>query len=410
MSNRINIIGAGESGLFLSICLIKRGFDVTLYTEKKKEEIIKSPPTSSQAVFKTGLNYLKQHRLDFWENDAPKNNEVEFSLIAPNGASAFSWKGETSGYFQSIDQRIKFSKWIECFCNLGGKIIYKKIDTSDLHKIQNRSDLTILATGKGKLSNIFKKDPQKSQFNKPQRKILLAYVTGANDATKGVRFNALPGIGEFFTLKGLSRDGVCHMTLLEGIPSGPFDCWDKHDKPRESFKKLINLLRKHLPYEYENFKKSELMDDCSLIIGSITPEVRKPFYEISENRFILGMADSVILNDPIAGQGANLAYKGANLYLEAIVAQKNRPFDLAWMKQTYSTFWKEAQWSVAWSNLLLQPPTESIKQLLHAASQHQPVANLLSDAFDNPEILFPLIQDATLVEKYIETYSHHETI
>jgi len=65
------------------------------------------------------------------------------------------------------------------------------------------------------------------------------------------------------------------------------------------------------------------------------------------------MGDAVVLNDPIAGQGANNASRCAKIYLESIVNHGNQPFNKQWMQQTFDEYWEQAKWSTLWSNMLL---------------------------------------------------------
>jgi flavin-dependent dehydrogenase len=65
--------------------------------------------------------------------------------------------------------------------------------------------------------------------------------------------------------------------------------------------------------------------------------VRKPVARLPSGALILGMADAVVLNDPITGQGSNNAAKAARIYLKRILDNGNKPFDAAWMQQTFTT-------------------------------------------------------------------------
>ena len=89
----------------------------------------------------------------------------------------------------------------------------------------------------------------------------------------------------------------------------------------------------------------------------------------------MGMADVVVLNDPITGQGSNTASKAAKVYMTRILERGDKPFDAAWMQDTFNSFWTYAQWVVKWTNSLLTPPPPHILQLMGAASQIPPLAS-----------------------------------
>ena len=43
----------------------------------------------------------------------------------------------------------------------------------------------------------------------------------------------------------------------------------------------------------------------------------------------------MVVNDPITGQGSNTASKAAKVYMDRILENGNKPFDAAWMQQTF---------------------------------------------------------------------------
>jgi hypothetical protein len=98
----------------------------------------------------------------------------------------------------------------------------------------------------------------------------------------------------------------------------------------------------------------------------------------------LGMADVVVLNDPITGQGSNTASKAAKVYMDRILEHGSKPFDAAWMQGTFDAFWDYAQWVVRWTNSLLVPPEPQILQLMGAASQIPALASRIANGFNNP--------------------------
>jgi hypothetical protein len=70
--------------------------------------------------------------------------------------------------------------------------------------------------------------------------------------------------------------------------------------------------------------------------------------------------------------------------MKRILEQGDKPFDAAWMQQTFDSFWNYAQWVVKWTNSLLTPPPPHILNLMGAASQMPPLARKIANAFNNP--------------------------
>ncbi|MBL3955539.1 FAD-binding oxidoreductase, partial [Bacteroides thetaiotaomicron] len=83
----------------------------------------------------------------------------------------------------------------------------------------------------------------------------------------------------------------------------------------------------------------ELTDPNGTLAGRFAPTVRKPFFRLPSGRTVFGMADAVVVNDPITGQGSNNAAKCANAYFDAIVARDAAPFGEDWMQQTFEGYW-----------------------------------------------------------------------
>jgi hypothetical protein len=100
---------------------------------------------------------------------------------------------------------------------------------------------------------------------------------------------------------------------------------------------------------------------------------------------VLGMADVVVANDPITGQGSNTAAKCAAAYLDAIRKRRDAPFDRDWMEQTFEQFWAQtAEPVTAWTNAMLQPLPEHVQQILGAASMNPAVARRFANGFSDP--------------------------
>src|SRR2546428_836387 len=116
--------------------------------------------------------------------------------------------------------------------------------------------------------------------------------------------------------------------------------------------------------------------------GRSPATVRKPVGPLPSGRPVFGMADVVVLNDPITGQGSNNAAKCAHAYLAAIRERGDGPFDASWMQATFDGYWEYAQAVTVWTNALLTPPPEHVLNPLGAASQDERGAPRLVDGFD----------------------------
>lgn len=403
----IAIIGAGQAGLQLACGLLQNGYRVHLFSNRTAKQIYHGSILSSQTIFHVALETERKLGLNFWDDKCPKNVSISLAVGEPNSKNKMiEWTGLMQYPYQSIDQRIKFSVWMNYFEQLGGELTIQDVDLSELNKIVKTHELTIVASGKGEIGNIFSKDENRSDFNKPQRVITCLYVNHVKPVPTlpGSRVCIVPNVGEYFSTPGLTHHGACEIIQFEGIPNGPFDCWQDVNTPAAYLDQALSLLKKYVPWEAERCTEMQLTDDKATLTGSFAPIVRHPVASLSRDMHVLGIGDTVVLNDPIAAQGANSAAKAADVYLRSILSHGNNPFDINWMQQTFEKCWLAfSQWSTRWSTMLLNPPAPHIMKLLKTAEQSSQLASKLADGFDKPETLFPWIDDPIETDQIINS-------
>lgn len=405
----VAIVGAGQAGLQLALGLLSKNYEVTIVAERNPEEILAGKILSSQGMFNEALQFERELGIDFWRDSAPQNTSLTFTIANPESIEiGIRWKGLVNKPFQSVDQRLKFSHWLNEIEKRGGRLIIQAASVKMLDELSTSHDLTVVSSGKGALSKIFQRDTQKSIHCKPARVLSCIYVKGMLPIAKhpGVCVNIIPGVGEYFVMPGLTLNDPCEMMLFEGIPEGAFDCWKNIHSSEQQLKKAITLLNQFIPWEAERCINLELSDEKATLMGGYTPEIRHPVYKLPSGQSILGMADAVVLNDPVAGQGANNASKCAKVYLESILLNQDRPFSDAWMQSTFNRYWEDAQWSTALSNLLLMPPEPHVMELLSAAAQLPALADKIANGFDHPGNLFPWINNPSETRSVIKRFEH----
>ncbi|HTU76824.1 MAG TPA: styrene monooxygenase/indole monooxygenase family protein [Trebonia sp.] len=412
---KILIVGAGQSGLQLALSLQAEAYDVTVMSARTPDEIRGGWPTSTQVMFDPALSLEREYGLNLWEDQAPRIPAVGVSLAPAPGTRAFSFCGPWDPYAMSVDQRLKMSTWLELFESRGGRVIYHPVMTSDLAGLAQMYDLTVIAAGKGEIVELFDRDPARSKYEAPGRSLAAIYLHGMAEAPEfpdvAMRINVEPGITELFTMPAMTMSGPCRIALVEAIPGGPFDAFMDRPSPTEHLRRLRHLLTEHMPWEAELYRDCEPTDARASLSGAFTGTVRHPYAEIEPGTYVFGMADVVVVNDPIAGQGANNAAHCAHAYLKAIVERGDKPFDPPWMLQAFETFWEtRAQHSTALTDALLNPLPEHVQQVLGAASQYQEVATRVGNLFPHPETIHSFLLDPEAALAYIASVaaSHAE--
>jgi flavin reductase (DIM6/NTAB) family NADH-FMN oxidoreductase RutF len=228
----------------------------------------------------------------------------------------------------------------------------------------------------------------------------LTYLRGAEPGD-GLRYHSIEGVGECFTCPALTVDGPCDIVVVEGVPGGPLDVWDDVPDAATHLERLRTALAAHFPSEAERFAAASLVDDRSALRGRITPCVRRPVGVLPSGAPVLGMADVVVLNDPLTSQGSNNATKSASFYLEAIDAHRG-PFDAAWMERTFDNLWRGwAQWATRWTNSWLQPASPHQRLVVDAAAELPAVAQTIAAGFDDARLFSPWWYDAGEATSYI---------
>ncbi|EJL95869.1 hypothetical protein PMI18_05010 [Pseudomonas sp. GM102] len=403
---RIAIVGAGQAGLQLALGLLAKGYHVTLATNRNGEDIRNGKVMSSQCMFNAALQSERDLGLNFWEDQCPAVEGI--GLVVPDpekpNEPLFSWSTRLDRYAQSVDQRLKMPVWMDEVVKRGGEVIIQDVGVAELELLSTSHDLVLLAAGKGEIVNLFEKDAERTQFQQPQRALSLTYVKGMTPMSpfSRVSFNLIPGVGEYFVFPCLTTTGPCEIMVFEGIPGGPMDCWQGITSAEQHLEKSLELINRYVPWEAERCRSVEMTDDKGFLSGRFTPMVRKPVLTLPSGRKVFGMADALVVNDPITGQGSNNAAKCSKVYLDAIVARGAQDFGPDWMHDTFEQYWSYAQHVVKWTNTMLTPPPQHLLELLGAASQSKPLASAIANGFDDPRNFAPWWFDAQSCQAFIQ--------
>ena len=407
---KILIVGAGQAGLQLALSLQAEGYDVTVMSARTPDEIRNGWPTSTQVMMYRALDREREVRLNLWDGEATPIGGIGFNLSPAPGVSAFSFSGAWARPGNSVDQRLKMPAWIELFEKRGGRVIYHSVMTSDLSGLAPMYDLTIIAAGKGEIVELFDRDAERSRYTRPARHLAAIYLHGiaAPDGLAGVteprmRVSLRPGSGEFFHMPSHTLTGACDVLLVEAIPGGPFDIFADRPSPAEHLRRLKALLLEHFPWEGGLYGDVEPTDARASLVGAFPSTVRRPYAEVAPGTHVFGIADVVVVNDPISGQGANNAAHAAGIYLKAILDRGHAPFTPQWMQETFDAYWAHAQNSMIVTEMMLEPMPPHAQQVLGAASQFQEIADKFAEVFPNPASVHEFLLDPATAAAYVES-------
>ncbi len=406
--HEIAIIGAGQAGLELALGLIEAGQQVTLVSNRSADEIRSGRVLTSQCMFHTALQHERDHGLNFWEEETPKLLGMSVTIGDGEGGEAIDWTVRMAHYAQSTDQRLKMAGWLDTYVKRGGTLAIREADIPDLEALAGDHDLVIVASGKGEIGRLFPRDDARSPFDQPMRALAMIYVKGMlpRKDFDSVSINIAPGIGEYVTFPALTTSGRCDIMTFEAIPGGPLDQWPKPLSPQDHLEMAIRMVEDFFPWEAWRCADLVPTDANCTLVGRFAPVVRRPVAKLPSGAAVLGLADTVCLNDPIAGQGSNNAARGAEIYLRRILDHpEGAAFDADWMQDTFDEYWRYAEWATRLSNVMLVPPEPHMIDILAAAQTDERIARAIARGFDMPGEFSPWFFEPAAARAFLDGVS-----
>ncbi|WP_067968574.1 styrene monooxygenase/indole monooxygenase family protein [Nocardiopsis trehalosi] len=382
----ILIVGGGQSGLQLALSLQEHGYAVTVMTVHSPEELYTGRAVSMGVMFGTARAAERAYGLDFWEDEVPPLHGMRISGYTPEGAPAFTCNGRLARPAQSIDERVKMAVWLEVFAERGGRVVLHGATVTDLDRLATMYDLTIVATGHSGLSDVFPVDRSRPTARMPRVATAIAYIEEdpRHPDPDAVGVDIVPGLGHVIGWSGFSVNGRCRMLAVTGAADGPLARLPRRVTPEGHLDVLLDIIRTHLPERYEAYRGARLADPRAVAVDHANPQVRHPIAQLPSGRSVLGMGDTVVVTSPALQQDANNASTAARLYLEAILAHGDRPFDEAFMRAAFAPYLDYAgpfTGQVA-AHLHFNPPY--VTDYVAAAERYPELADRFVNGFDDP--------------------------
>ncbi|HTQ79535.1 MAG TPA: styrene monooxygenase/indole monooxygenase family protein [Thermoanaerobaculia bacterium] len=363
-------------------------------------------------MFDRALSYERALGLNLWDKEVKWGEGVHLDFSPTPRHRLLALEGRFAVHGQAIDQRLKFAQWMPEFERRGGRLVVRPVDVDLLEELAASHELVVVAAGKGEIARIFERDPRRSVYSEPQRHLALLNVKGLEPWSEvpfhTVKFTFTGTDGEIFWVPFHDKTAGSSYSIL-------FECRIGRGMDRfmgvQSGEEMIQVARQVIadfaPWELSHFANVEITDSKAWLKGAVTPEVRRPVGHLPSGRIVMGIGDSVVLNDPIAGQGSNCASKAAHFVTQRIVERERRPFDANWMETVFDDFWeRDAKYITAFSNLLLEPINAAAKEVLLAGSQVSEIADEFFDNFNNPQRCWPWIEDLREARRFIAERTH----
>lgn len=182
----------------------------------------------------------------------------------------------------------------------------------------------------------------------------------------------------------LSVTGPVYGMGFFGVPGGPLDCWDDVTDVDQHFELTRELTCTYFPWNREITDNARPNGPLDILRGRITPVVRDPVGTLPSGARMLAMGDTAVTNDPVGGQGANMAAHCATVYQRRILEHGGKPFDEEFMRQSFAGFWEYARHATRFNNDLLAPPLPHVLATLDIAQTVPEVAHRFAHLLVNP--------------------------
>jgi len=405
----IGIVGSGIAGLHLGLFLQQEGRDATIYSDRSPDQIRTSRLPSLVVRFDHTLERERALGVNHW--DFP-----DFGVFAVRThidlRPPIVWNGSFKRAASGVDMRIYQSTLLEDFAERGGKVILGELHASDVVRLSDQHDLMVIASGRGSLTEMFRRDLLRSPYNRPQRLLTAAFYRGLDfPEPLGVTQAISPGNGEIFQAPFTSFEGRVCTIMVEAIPGQAFEVIAHlryENDPKKFEAAMLDLLREHAPpiYDRVNLKEFGVTRPLDVLQGAITPTVRRGYAPLGNGRFAMALGDVHILNDPIAAQGANMASRCAWLMGEALL--RDRRLDETFCRETEKQLWDVGRPATEWTNMMLQPPPPHVLELFVEAAENKPLADELIENFNVPENNWRIFSDPENAAAFLARHSSPE--
>ncbi|MDA8372287.1 MAG: FAD-binding oxidoreductase [Nocardiopsaceae bacterium] len=382
---RVLIVGGGQSGLQLALCLLEHDYDVTLMTVHNASELYAGRAVSAQILYDKSRGSEREYGLNFWDEVAPPLTAFRASSYGSDGTRFFDWIGRTEAPAHSIDERVKMSVWLEILEERGGKVVLHGATGSDLDHLTRMFDLTIVAAGHSGLADMFSVDTSRELARMPPVATAIAYVEESPDhPDQEIGININPELGHLATWPAYSVNGRCSLMLLTGRASGPMSRFPQRISPQEHLELMLQLMAEYFPHRHREYRGARLADDRAVALDHTHPLVRHPIAHLPSGGSVLGMGDTVVVTSVAMLQEANNAAMAAKVYLDAILEHGDRPFDGDFMQSTFDRYMEYAQYFTGAVAARLHLTTPDVTEFCMAADTHPSLADRFGRDYGDP--------------------------
>ncbi|MFI6365063.1 styrene monooxygenase/indole monooxygenase family protein [Nocardia sp. NPDC050630] len=398
------VIGAGQTGVTAALGLLDAGFDVTLYSDRDQRSLREDVPATGTALeFGETQQAESALGLDTYTGRAPRHTGLSVRIAGPEREELIQFDGHFDGFVGvAVDTRLKADERLTAFLERGGRFVVEQVTPDKLDTIAAAVDLTLVATGRGGLSDLFAIDQARTPYDAPQRSLLTVTVTGIGyDESVFAHRSRAGGAHSGFSIFAEQGEGWWGPYLHKDAgPSWAFLGWARPgsewesrfaaaDSAESAHRIVQDLYRDFIDWDLPEVLETRVIaeDPHSWLKGAVRPVVRSGVGRTAGGHVVASLGDTSAAYDPIAGQGAQSGLIQAQR-LVAAAAVHEGPFDADWISAQYAAF-LAARGDAAnkVTRLFLGDPelADIGNQLFAAAAVDQRFANALVGLLHGPQ-------------------------
>ncbi len=415
----IAIIGCGSSAMILAHALLNQGgYQVSVFSEKTAREWAAGPPTGTPFVAGENIDIERELGLEHWEDTMFFGDGVMLDFRPTRGTDPLTVRGRFGKLGAAVDLRTRVPRWMDDFEARGGSLVIERVEAERAAAIARDADLTLLATGKGELGSLIPRDAERSEFDRPQRRLIASLVCGVSGwglrnghLTRPVKFSFFADAGEWFFVPFTHQtQGPAYALNFMVRPDSYLDRFE----PAQTCAEFVAIAREIIaalaPEDAAALDSLRPVDDRYNYLPfaqGITPLVRRSHTALPGGGLLVPLGDTAITYDPIGGQGYNSAARHARWVADAIIARGAGHFDGGWAQRVFDDFWEDhGRWACAWNNLMLKGLPPATAMALQYAAQHADFADTIFGDYFRPRGLMNWITDPVAVQQRIERHTH----
>ncbi|GAC67475.1 styrene monooxygenase/indole monooxygenase family protein [Gordonia soli] len=405
----VAVVGAGLAGTSAALGFVDLGYDVTIYSDKDRDALRnKVPPTGVGVLFGASRDWDAKIIEDLYE--IGNTTGISVRLKSGSGderADVLEFNPDFGYVAQAVDLRLRGDDRLGRFLERGGKLEVGEVDDDRLDAIAASHDLTLVATGKRGLADVFPIDDARTHYREPQRKLLQATLQGVGDGPevfdyrsreggKHAVFNLDAENGEIYVGPFHHKDiGLSWSFIVFAKPDGEWAAKIDGATDNASARQvLVDIFREYFPNDAPVVEKLQVIDadPYSWLKGAVTPTVRKAVSTTKNGHVVAAIGDTAIAVDPVAGQGA----QGSLIQVaDLLAAAKDHEgeFTAEWLSAQFEKYWESrGKAAVEVTRLYLGDPdyADHLELSFPAASVNSDVASALFGLLSDPNPLLTL--------------------